>query len=251
MPGMTDGLRVSHRSPSAGPSGGRVVLVHGSMDRATSFRRLMNKLAHWSVVTYDRRGYGHSLGLGPPRDFATQVDDLVEALSGEPAIAFGHSFGGDVVLATMARHPDLIPAALVWEPPQPWLPWWKVGSHTWASDGEATPADRAEAFMRRMVGDMVWERLPATTREQRRAEGATFVAELISLADRPPFDPALIRAPVMVGRGSESSTRHRRAARELAASLPNAELVEVEGASHGVHLSHPAEAAELIKRLAG
>jgi pimeloyl-ACP methyl ester carboxylesterase len=199
-------------------------------------------------VAYDRRGYGQSFDLGPPPDFDCQVDDLVAVLDGEPAVAFGHSFGGDIVLATMARHPGIIPAAVIWEPPQPWLPWWKVGSHTWAADTEATPADRAEAFMRRMVGDMVWERLPAGTRDQRRAEGATLLAELISLSEKQPFDPSRILAPVMVGRGSESSTRHRRAARELAASLPNGELVDVEGASHGVHLSHPAEVADLINR---
>ena len=68
---------------------------------------------------------------GPPVSFDDQVDDLVEVLDGEPAGAFGHSFGGDVVLAAAADHPELIPTALVWEPPQPWLSWWpgsKTGS---------------------------------------------------------------------------------------------------------------------------
>jgi pimeloyl-ACP methyl ester carboxylesterase len=97
--------------------GRTVVLVHGSMDRASSFARLTSKLPDWTVVAYDRRGYAGSRQTGPPETFEQQVDDLLEVLDGEPAVTFGHSFGGDVVLAVAAQHPLLIPAALVWEPP--------------------------------------------------------------------------------------------------------------------------------------
>ena len=36
--------------------------------------------------------------------------------------------------------------------------------------GNQVCLDAAEVFMRRMIGDVVWERLPAATRDQRRAE---------------------------------------------------------------------------------
>jgi len=220
------------------------------MDRATSFTRLMSKLPEWSIVAYDRRGYAGSADTGPPETFGHQVEDLFQVLDGEPAVAFGHSFGGDVVLAAAARRPELIPAALVWEAPQPWLPWWP--SHTAAGGAQADlePDERAEWFMRRQIGDRVWERLPSATQARRRAEGHTLQAEMASLGGGPVFDAAQVSIPVIVGRGSRSSTHQRRSARELAAALPKGELADIPEASHGAHLSHPGEVAELVRRAA-
>ena len=105
--------------------------------------------------------------------------------------------------------------------------------------------------MRRMVGDRIWDRLPTATRMQRRAEGHTLNAELASLGRGPVFDPARVRVPVLVGRGGRSRPHHRRGARELAAALRKGELVEIADSDHGAHLSHPAEVAALIRRVAG
>jgi pimeloyl-ACP methyl ester carboxylesterase len=261
MTSISTRLSLVRRDPTQpGPAEGqRIVLVHGSMDRASSFGRLMNRLADCSIVAYDRRGYAGSAATGPAEGFAQQVSDLVEVLGDDRALVFGHSYGGDVVLATAERHPELIQAALVWEPPQPWLIGWPssddagdAGDASDAGDGISTPtpADRAESFMRRMVGDRVWERLPERTRAQRRAEGEALHAEIQSLAGPAPFNPAHVRIPVTVGRGGRSSTPHRRAARELAAVLPAGKLAEIHDAGHGAHLSHPAELAKLIRAAA-
>lgn len=208
----------------------------------------MNRLPDWRAVSYDRRGYAGSSSLGPSESFEDQVTDLLTVLNGEPAVVFGHSYGGDVVLAAASRHPDLITSAMVWEPPRPWLPWWPGMSSR--ADGAVSldPEDRAEWFMRRMVGDRVWERLPESTRTQRRREGPTLLAELEALRSAPAFVVDQVRVPVLVGRGGESVPHHRRSARELAASLPQGELCEIAGASHGAHLSHPGELADLIRR---
>jgi pimeloyl-ACP methyl ester carboxylesterase len=242
-------LRVLWREATeSGPGAGRrLVLVHGSMDRATSFTRLMGRLRDWTIVAYDRRGYAGSAVTGPPTTFDDQVDDLIEVLDSRPAVAFGHSFGGDVVLATAADHPELITAAFVWEPPQPWLPWWPQAAGS--GEAEVEPDERAEWFMRRMVGDKVWERLPSSTRAQRRREGHTLHAEMTSLTVAAVFDPSAIAIPVLVGRGGRSSRYQRQAAGELAAALPAGELVEINDAGHGAHLSHPAELAALLEEL--
>lgn len=229
-------------------NGGRLILVHGSMDRASSFKRLMARLPEWLCVAYDRRGYAGSLGLGPPERFDEQVDDLLSVLDGEPAVVFGHSYGGDVVLAAASRHPELIRAAVVWEPPRPWLPWWPATTAGGGAVDHLDAEDRAEWFMRRMVGDRVWERLPESTRAQRRREGPTLAAELEALRSAAPFDESSVRVPVLVGRGGESHPHHRRSARELAAALPRGQLCDIAGASHGAHLSHPGEVADLIRR---
>ncbi len=216
------------------------------MDRASSFTRLMARLRDWSIVAYDRRGYAGSAEMGPPLSFDDQVSDLLEVLDGRPAVAFGHSFGGDVVLAAAAEQPEVIPASLVWEPPQPWLPWWPG----MPAGAELAPDERAERFMRRMIGDRIWERLPSATRAQRRAEGHTLDAEIDSLTRTPPFDAGAVTIPVIVGRGGRSSALQRRAAGELATSLPHATLADIAEAGHGAHLSHPAEVAALLGRAA-
>lgn len=50
---------------------------------------------------------------------------------------------------------------------------------------------------------------------------------------------------MIVAHGSETTWWHRRAVEELAATIPGAVRREVSEASHGIHLSHPREAAEL------
>jgi len=226
-----------------------VVLVHGAMDRATSFTRLAARLADWTVVSYDRRGYSRSSHRAPAEDFDEQVTDFFEVLGDEPAVAFGHSFGGDVVLAAAGRRPRCIEAAVVWEPPQPWLPWWPQPEPS--RPGELPdPSEQAERFMRRMVGDRVWDRLPSSTRSERRAEGVTLVAEMRSLRSGPVFDPPAISIPVIVGRGGRSPGPQRRAVRELAASLPGGHMADIPEAAHGAHLTHPAELARLITEAA-
>jgi pimeloyl-ACP methyl ester carboxylesterase len=229
-------------------------MVHGALDRASSFTRLMARLPEWEMVAYDRRGYGHSSHLGPPESFSEQIEDLLSVLgtyaAGRTVVAFGHSLGGDIVLATAATHPGLLHAAVVWEPPQPWLPFWPEESASRGAGADLPPEDRAEWFMRRMVGDQIWERLPSATRAQRRAEGHTLAAEFRSLGGAPLFDPARIRIPVIVGRGSRSRVHHRRAVRELAAALPAGEMAEIPDAHHGAHLTHPGEVAGLIRAVA-
>jgi pimeloyl-ACP methyl ester carboxylesterase len=57
--GLPVGLHVVERAPSDGWDGYRgpvVVLVHGSLDRAASFSRVIRRLPDWGVVAYDRRG---------------------------------------------------------------------------------------------------------------------------------------------------------------------------------------------------
>ena len=63
-----------------------------------------------------------------------------------------------------------------------------------------------------------------------------------------PYDASRLVPPVLSGAGTESLSYHRRAARELADLAPRGELVDIAGASHGVHLSHPADFADFVRR---
>ena len=101
------------------------------------------------------------------------------------------------MLALAERRPDLVERVAVYESPLSWLDWWPgetAGSAALAAAGgdPASDADAGETFMRRLVGDEKWDRLPPSTRAARRAEGPTMLGELGDLRVRAPWDGALI-----------------------------------------------------------
>jgi pimeloyl-ACP methyl ester carboxylesterase len=249
---VSGGLHVIERRPiEDGPAAGALaIFVHGSMDRGNSFRRVIARLPDFSVIIYDRRGYGGSSEVIPSVDFSTQADDLLGILASRRAVGVGHSLGGDVVLAAAERRPDLIDTTLVYEPPQMWLPWWStysIGQNAIEAAGE-NGAAAAEIFLRGMIGDAAWERLPTATRQQRQAEGAALIAEMRGLRRDAPFDPSAISIPVLVGYGTKTREHHRRGTRLLAEALPNGQLVAIPDAGHGAHLSHPDNFAQLVRQ---
>ena len=78
--------------------------------------------AHYTVVTYDRRGFSRSQ-LDGPQDYAhrleTDADDvrrLIEHLSDKPATVFGSSSGGIIVFKVLIRHPSVIRTLVSHEP---------------------------------------------------------------------------------------------------------------------------------------
>jgi pimeloyl-ACP methyl ester carboxylesterase len=238
-------------SEEAGPAGARlVVLVHGTMDRSAGLLKLSRRLdPALRVLRYDRRGYGRSAPHPGPFGMEEQVADLVELLDGRPAVAFGHSYGGNVTLALADRHPDLVRAVGVYETPLSWLDWWPgttAGADALATRGE--PADAAERFMRRLIGDARWARLPEATRRARRAEGTAMVGELVDLRSHAPWQPARIGVPVVAIHGTLGAAHHAASTRHLADVLTDCKSVEIEGARHFGPNTHPdAVAAELLE----
>ena len=219
------------------------------MDRAASFAKVTRRLADLDVVAYDRRGYASAVDAHPPATSVDDhVDDLLDRVRARPAVVIGHSYGGVVALAAAARHPELVPAVGAFEPPMPWMDWWPPDTAGGAAVAAAEdPAQAAEAFMRRMIGDDMWERLPPSTKAARRAEGPALVADITSVQREAAFVPGDVRVPVLVGRGSRGRPHHQTGTERLVAALPDAELFEIEGGGHGSHLSHPDEFARFVR----
>lgn len=250
------GLRVYEYSPSTPKSSISIILVHGGMDRGRSFRRLATQLAHRGirVVTYDRRGYGNSLScdyevLEDAPTFEDHLTDLATILVESPGLVFGHSIGGTISLAAVAK--SLIkPIGLVtYEAPLPFMDFWRQSGPYSLNRNELNleyAANFAAEFMVRMVGDEVWSRLPPSTREQRIAEGPTLVSEMSTAAHYQNFEPSSITTPTLICCGSIAPRRHLRATEYLAGAIPNAKSKLIEDANHGIHLSKPAVMAEII-----
>lgn len=244
-----DGLAIYRRLP---PSGLPVVLVHGSMDRAAAFRKATRHLRELDVTLYDRRGYGRSSADRSAGTMDELVDDLLTASPDQPAVVVGHSLGAVIALAAAQQAPERVLAVGAFEAPMAWRPWWPAGSAGGVAREAALaegPAAAAEHFMRRLLGEERWEALPDNTKAQRRREGPALLADLTAMrAGGPPFDAATLRVPVVVGYGTGTSDRHRRACHELAAEAGDAELFEIADAPHGAHYTHPAAFAGFVRR---
>ena len=240
---------VDHRASDATAESVVVILIHGSLDRGTSFARVVRRLPDLHVITYDRRGYHRSRGALPlATSLEDHVADLVTIVAGRPAVLVGHSYGGDVALGAAAECPAEVRAVGVYEPPLPWSDWWprRTKGNITAED----PAAFAEGFFRRVVHDDAWDRLPEQARAERRADGPALVAELASIRrERSPIDFSRLTMPVVLARGSRSLPHHRRAIDALADLLPTSEIIEFPGAAHGAHLSHPDAFAAFVRRV--
>lgn len=250
-PVHVDGLAVYRRGAHDGAPG--VLFVHGSMDRAAGFLRAARRLRAERLTLYDRRGYGRSVDAGTAGTIDELVADLLEVLdAGGASVVVGHSLGAVVALAAAARAPDRIRAVGAFEPPLAWRPWWpahSAGGRAREVAG-AGPGAAAEQFLRRILGDEAWEALPDATKARRRREGPALLADLAAVRAGPPFDPASLTCPVVVGYGTATEARHRRACEELAGELHDVEVVAVEGAPHGAPSTHPDAFASFVRRAA-
>lgn len=244
------GLFVMHRSNGAHL--GTVICVHGTLDRGGSFARIARRLEGAEVVAYDRRGYQGSRALGPARNLATHVEDLVEVISRvrgrDPVTVVGHSFGAVIALRAGIDSPAVIDNLVVYEPPLPWLSD-EHHAHRGVPLGD-DPDEEVERFFRRMVSSSAWERLSDEERASRLADGPALVSDLTIVRMETPFrldEIAEMPRPLTVVHGSKSALAHHVAASTALSNTARASrIVTIEGAGHGAHLSQPDSLSAII-----
>lgn len=225
-----------------------VVLIHGSLDRAAGMIRLARLIqpTH-EVVRFDRRGYGRSWQHGGPFTVAGNVADVVEIVGDRRAILIGHSFGGNVALATAQALPEHIIGVSTYETPLSWLSEWP-STTAGALATASTPETAAENFMLRLIGAKRWEQLPDKTKAARRREGPALIQELTSLREAAPWDGQNIQCKVIAGYGSRALTHHATGAHWIADHVHNGHTSVIEGAGHGAPNSHPREFVDQLVR---
>ncbi len=113
------GARLYYETRGSGP----VLAVIGLPMTGTGFEHLAGHLAdHFTVVTYDPRGFGRSTVEDPDEDATPEVtaDDVHRVLAdvtSEPALVFGSSGGAVTGLALAAAHPEQVRVLVAHEPP--------------------------------------------------------------------------------------------------------------------------------------
>ena len=121
-PGMLDvpGARLYYAVRGRGQV---LLILPGGDGDADASEALADQLAaHYTVVTYDRRGQSRSpIGdSGSPVDLAVHAEDaarLLAALSEEPALVFGTSLGAVLGLELLVRHPGRVRRLVAHEAP--------------------------------------------------------------------------------------------------------------------------------------
>ncbi|MEO8611544.1 MAG: alpha/beta hydrolase [Chloroflexota bacterium] len=114
------GATLYYETRGAGPL---LLLIAGGAGDAESYNGIANELCgHYTVVTYDRRGYIRSPLDNPEQliEIATHSEDvshLLSTLSHEPAYVFGCSIGAVIGLDLTVRHSEQVSTLVADEPP--------------------------------------------------------------------------------------------------------------------------------------
>lgn len=247
-------------------SGEPLVLVHGSWGDHGNWEPVVGAFAEsFQVLTYDRRGHSGSErppGQGSVFDDADDLAALTRELGLAPAHIVGNSGGAAITLRAAVRHPDVFRTLIAHEPPLfPLL----VGTEFAAALPEVQRRVEAvvalleagddEAAARLFVetiafGPGAWEdRLSPAMRSVFVANASTFLDE----AHDPQFLQMDLDAlgafgkPVLLTSGTASSPFFGPVVDQVAAALPAAERVTIEGADHVPHISMPGEYVELVR----
>ena len=231
--------------------GPRVLLIHGSAADHTSWAiQLASSLRErFTLIAYDRRATATSV--------EEHAADAAEVLAGERALIVASSFGAVVALELLRTRPELCAGAILIEPP--------MGS---ADDVPAAPApflaefDRlvadqggpaaAEFFLRTVLGDTAFERMPRAYQDRSKQKWAEIRADSAGLlAYRPRYaELAAIDIPVLLIGGERSAAYFRPTLEALCRALPRARIEVVAGAGHMLHAEAPRRFAELVTAFA-
>jgi len=239
----------AHRT-GAGP---RILLIHGSAaDRGTWLIQLGSPLReHFTLLTYDRRVDALTI--------EAHAADAAALLAAEPgrAVVVGSSFGGVVALELARSHASLVAGAIMIEPPiaasderfavsQAFI---EAFDRRLAEDGG--PA-AGELFLRMVLGDAAFERMPRMFQVRAMAKFAEIRADSVALhAYRPRYaELSRITTPVLLLGGERSSPNFRPTLEALQRSLGNARTEIIASAGHMLHAEAHRRFHELVTAFA-
>jgi len=239
---------------ATGPT--KLVLLHGAGANAHWWDHLASDLSrHFQVVALDFRGHGDSdfpeqLRAGA---FSDDLDALLQHLSAPEAILIGHSLGAHVAVEHAARSAKT-PALILLEFTRGASRSRRRATRLALSLGQSYPS-REEAIRRfqflpaaARADEEIRRRIAAhSVRQEANGRfGFKFDPRWFGLPSRGRPDLGNIRCPTLLLRGQESALLTREGALEIASMIPDAQLVEISGAGHHVHIDRPARVLEVM-----
>jgi pimeloyl-ACP methyl ester carboxylesterase len=233
-----------------------LLLVHGfPLDRTIWEPQIGELSKRRRVVAPDVRGHGKSPapeGAYAMEDLARELLDLMARLGVERFAAAGHSMGGYILFAMHRLAPARLERLGL------------IATRAGADADEArrarlANADRALKEGTGFLAETMSARAlrpdpdPAVARRVReivlRTPPAGVAGALRGMAARPDSTPQLasIRVPTLVLAGAQDQLVPPAESRAMAAAIPGARLVEVEGSGHLPTLERPAETLRALE----
>jgi pimeloyl-ACP methyl ester carboxylesterase len=232
---------------SAG-TGPRVLLIHGSAaDHTTWSIQLASEAlcARFTLIAYDRREDVRTVEAHAADAAALLGDDLAGTL------VIGSSFGAVIALELIRQRPAR--GAILIEPPMAAAEAASEASRQLLAAFDRTVAERggpaaADLFLRTVLGDAAFERMPRVYRERAEARWRQIRADSEALiAYRPRFrELASVTTPVLLLGGERSATYFRPTLIALARHLPRAWLEVIPRAGHMLHAEAHRRFADLV-----
>ena len=243
----TVGLIAYHEAGS-GPA---VVFLHGIGAGGAQFAAQLDALAAagFRAIAWDMPGYGGSspLPLESIDALAATLGSFLKALKLDRPVLVGHSLGGMVLLRLLSVAPHVAGRAVLSQTSAVFGsrdPAWAekfIAERLGPLDAGHAMADLAAGMVNSMVGDS-----PDPAGLDRARAGiaatpeATFRGMILAM---PGFDqrdalPRIV-APTLVLAGSRDTNAPPAGMERMAARIPGAKYVCIEGAGHLVHLEQP------------
>jgi len=205
--------------------------------------RFLRRLASFSrLITFDKRGTGMSdpiVRLPTEREQVDDVRAVMEAAGSNRAALFGYSAGGMLCVMFAATYPQRATALVTFNAPVKYLsspdfPWgWSQERFERSlSDVAESWADAAEIRNPSLLGDEQYRKWAMRYLRLSASPGAA--RKLMQIAARGDVRPVLPRLtlPTLIMHRVDDPIIDVAQARYMASHIPNATLVELEGADH-------------------
>jgi pimeloyl-ACP methyl ester carboxylesterase len=227
----------------------RALLIHGSATDATAWSIQLASAQlreRFALIAYDR-ALTDSVEAGAAEALAKLGADLA------PALVVGSSFGGVIALEAIRTHPERFFGAVLIEPPMAASDDTPAAPTTFLPEFDRRVAEHggpagAEFFMRAVLGDAAYERIPRPYLERCLAKWQAIRADSAALIAYPPRYAELARVtlPVLLLGGERSAPFYEPTLAALARSLANARRETVANAGHMLHAEAHRRFAELL-----
>ena len=247
-------------------SGTPLIFVHGSLSDGGYWAEQLGPFAeHYHAIAYSRRyNYPNDNPVRPGYSAVTDADDLaafIQALDLGKSVVIGHSYGALTALFLAVKHPDLVRALVLAEPPAVSLLTHlppneaKVGKDAYDDierhmvepmrqkfrEGEREAG--VAVFIDYVLGDShAWEKMPEPSRQETLRDAHEWDVMMTQGTLFPAIRPKSIQkinVPTLLLSGAKTYPFLVLVTNELARLLPQRESIVFPDAGHQMWYQHP------------